>query len=35
VVFYYGVLHYRVLLKAFSATLYSRFSRFSGFVEDF
>jgi len=38
VIFYYGVLGYRVLLRASSTTLYgrfSRFSRFSRFLGDF
>jgi len=35
VIFYYGVLSYRVLLGASLTTLYSRFSRFSGFLRGF
>jgi len=35
VILYYRVLGYGVLLKASLTTLYSRFSRFSGFLGDF
>jgi hypothetical protein len=35
VIFYYRVLSYRVLLGASLTTLYSRFNRFSEFLEDF
>jgi len=35
VILYYKVLSYGVLLGASLTTLYSRFSRFSGFLGDF
>jgi len=35
VILYYRVLGYRVFLEASLTMLYSRFSRFSGFLGDF